>query len=159
MAQKADAAGGVGFFGLGLGNIVEQPGQLQDGAAGMAVADLLPKILRGFRGPGSQEVDGRVLVSPGNQLGMFHGVQRVVPNVPVMGAGLVNALGQGQLRYYPAQQVQPVQNLQLPPGAVAGQNRQKLVPHPFRGYLADSVSVIPDELGGLRFQTELQLAG
>ena len=160
VAEETDAAVGVDAAGLGFGDVVEQGGQFQQGAAAGAAIRWRGEVGGRCRRPGGHGVDGGMLVAAGNLFGVVDGVEQVLPNIPiVVGGGLADAFGQGQFRDDAAKQIQPIQDFQLGTGLVGGEDPQQLIAAAFRGNPFQQGGIIADLPGGFRFQAELQLAG
>jgi hypothetical protein len=92
-------------------------------------------------------------------LDRLHRVEEMSPNVPVVFFRLINRFGQGQFWDNTAEQVQPVQRLQLASCAIQGQDRQKLIPQPFPGDSINQRGIMAEETSCLRFQMEPKVSG
>ena len=95
-----------------------------------------------------------------NGLGVFHAVQQMPPNIPiVVRPRLRAAAGRLQLGDDSAKQVKAVQNLQLRPGAVAGQYGHKLIADALGGNPFQQRRGAANAADGIRLHPKAQLPG
>ena len=143
-------------LGGGLRHVVEEAGQLHNGASRVTVADLLVKVGLQRRAPRGNCDDIVLYPAPvyGEALHLRRRLQAVIEDVPVVLFGLLDAPGLLNLRDEPAQQAQVVHEAQAGRCALLRQRLQELVTQALCGDVRQQMGVPLDHAIRVRIQRE-----